>query len=200
MKAAIYARVSTSHHDQNPQLQIKRLKDFVNSKNWILEKEIVDHGVSGATDKRRGLNELLELARNKKIDAIVITKFDRLFRSLKMLLSTLEELNKLGITFVAMDDNCDYSTSSGRLMLQILGSLAEFYNALLKERTIQGLKYARDVKGIRLGSPEQFNPDVIKKLGDQGMSYQDIAKLLGCSKSTVGRHLRRRVQKWQGKV
>lgn len=197
MRCAIYARCSTATKDQNPDLQVSRIKSFVSHKGWKITEEIVDHGYTGSTDNRPGFHKLMVLARSKQIDAIVITKFDRLFRSLKMLLSTLEELNQLGIVFVAVDDNIDYSSASGRLMLQILGSLSEFYNALLIERTCQGLDYARTVKGIRLGAPERFSKDLIRQLGEQGKSYSEIARLMKCSKSTVGNVLRRRVQKWQ---
>lgn len=197
MKCAIYARCSLDTKDQNPDLQISRIKAFVNQKGWKLTEEIIDHGYTGSHENRPGFHKLMALARSKQIDAIVITKFDRLFRSLKMLLTTLDEFNQLGIVFVAVDDNIDYSSASGRLMLQILGSLAEFYNALLKERTIQGLDYARKVKGIRLGAPERFSKDLIRQLGQQGKSYSEIAQLMKCSKSTVGNVLQRRVQKWQ---
>lgn len=197
MRCAIYARCSLDTKDQNPDLQVSRIKSFINHKGWKTTEEIIDHGYTGSSDNRPGFHKLMALARSKQVDAIVITKFDRLFRSLKMLLSTLDELNKLGIVFVAVDDNIDYSSASGRLMLQILGSLAEFYNALLKERTCQGLEYARTVKGKRLGAPERFNKDLIIQLGQQGKSYVEIAKLMKCSKSTVGRILQRRVQEWQ---
>jgi DNA invertase Pin-like site-specific DNA recombinase len=197
LRCAIYARCSLETKDQNPDLQVSRIKSFVSLKGWEITEEIVDHGYTGSNDNRPGFHKLMDLARSKQIDAIIITKFDRLFRSLKMLLSTLDELNQLGIVFVAVDDNIDYSSASGRLMLQILGSLAEFYNALLRERTCQGLDYARNVKGIRLGAPERFNKDLIRQLGKQGKSYSEIAQLMKCSKSTVGQVLQRRVRKWK---
>lgn len=160
-----------------------------------MAEEIIDHGYSGGTDKRPGLNRLLELCRSKKVDVVAITKLDRLFRSLKMLVTTLDEFQSLGITFVSISDGVDYSSSSGKMILQIMGSLAEFERSLVRERTLAGLKYAKEVKGKRLGAPEKYSKDLILKLGEQGLTYPEICKLVGCSEATVSRHLRRLVQK-----
>jgi putative DNA-invertase from lambdoid prophage Rac len=197
MRVVTYSRCSTSHHDQNPDIQVRQLRQFVKDRNWELTEEIIDHGFSGGTDRRPGLNRLLELCRSKKVDAVVITKLDRLFRSLKMLVSTLDEFQYLGITFISITDVLDYSSASGRMVLQIMGSLAEFERSLVRERTLAGLKYAKEVKGKRLGAPERFSKELIIKLGEQGLSYPEICKLVGCSEATVSRHLRRQVSKWK---
>ena len=195
MRVVTYSRCSTSHHDQNPDIQVRQLRQFVRDRGWKLSEEIVDHGYSGGTDKRPGLTRLLDLCRSKEVDAVVITKLDRLFRSLKMLVSTLDEFQSLGITFVSITDGLDYSSASGRMVLQIMGSLAEFERSLVRERTLAGLKYAKEVKGKRLGAPEKFSKELIIKLGEQGLTYPEICKLVGCSEATVSRHLRRLVQK-----
>lgn len=195
MKVVTYSRCSTSHHEQNPDIQVRQLRQFVKERNWELAEEIIDHGYSGGTDKRPGLNRLLELCRSKKVDVVAITKLDRLFRSLKMLVTTLDEFQSLGITFVSISDGVDYSSSSGKMILQIMGSLAEFERSLVRERTLAGLKYAKEVKGKRLGAPEKYSKDLILKLGEQGLTYPEICKLVGCSEATVSRHLRRLVQK-----
>lgn len=195
MKVVTYSRCSTSHHEQNPDIQVRQLRQFVKDRSWELTEEIIDHGYSGGTDKRPGLNRLLELCRTKKVDVVAITKLDRLFRSLKMLVTTLDEFQSLGITFVSISDGVDYSSSSGKMILQIMGSLAEFERSLVRERTLAGLKYAKEVKGKRLGAPEKYSKDLILKLGEQGLTYPEICKLVGCSEATVSRHLRRLVQK-----
>lgn len=195
MKVVTYSRCSTSHHEQNPDIQVRQLRQFVKDRSWELTEEIIDHGYSGGTDKRPGLNRLLELCRSKKVDVVAITKLDRLFRSLKMLVTTLDEFQSLGITFVSISDGVDYSSSSGKMILQIMGSLAEFERSLVRERTLAGLKYAKEVKGKRLGAPEKYSKDLILKLGEQGLTYPEICKLVGCSEATVSRHLRRLVQK-----
>lgn len=186
MKTAIYARVSTSHHNQNPEIQIKELKRFCELKGWRIEHELVDHGFSGSTDNRPALKQLLSLVKDKQVDAVVVVKLDRLFRSLKHLVATLEDFEKLGIKFVAIKDNVDYSTPSGRLFVQILGSLGEFERSLLRERTMMGLDHARSI-GKKFGRPRLHNQDEIIKLLKQGFTYRQIQKQLGTPMGTIAR-------------
>src|SRR5689334_13106161 len=142
VRVAIYARVSTSHHDQKPEIQIEELRRYCQARGWQIDHELVDK-IKGSTDERPGLKRLLALARSREIDAVLVTKLDRLFRSLKHLVTTLEEFQALGVLFVATKDNVDYSTPSGRLFVQVLASLAEFEKALLRERTMMGLEHAK---------------------------------------------------------
>ena len=188
MVVLIYARVSTNHHDQNPEIQLYELRRYCAARGWQVKHEIVDRGVSGGTDVRPGLKEVLSLARSRKVDAVVVLKLDRLFRSLKHLVTALDEFQALGIHFVAVKDNLDYSTPSGRFFVQVLGSLAEFEKELLRERTILGLEHARR-QGKRLGRPIVSNPGAIRGLRKQGMSYMAIAQALNTSLGTVSRVL-----------
>ncbi len=189
MRVAIYARVSTEK-DQNPELQIHELKAYCVSRGWSLEREIIDRGYSGGTTaaSRPGLRELMALARSRSIDAVVVLKLDRLFRSLKDLLITLEELSALGITFVAVRDQVDYSTAAGRLFVSVLGSLAEFERALIRERTILGLEHARR-RGKRLGRPRKHKTDEILRLRATGSSYRQIQRELGVPMGVISRAL-----------
>lgn len=190
MKVVTYSRVSTSHHEQNPDIQVQELRRYCEARGWQVIEEIVDHG-SGGTDKREGLQRLLKLVNDGVADCIAVTKLDRLFRSLKQLVGTLDDFQSKGVAFVATKDAIDYTTPSGRLFTQILGSLAEFEKSLIRERTIAGLNYARAVKGKRLGRPKQKrNLSLIRHLKAQGLATREIAKLIGCSQSTVVRELR----------
>lgn len=190
MRAAIYARVSTSHHDQNPDIQVQELRRYCESRNWTVVHVLVDHA-SGGTDKREGYQKLLALVESKEVDVIVVSKLDRLFRSLKQLITALDDFQAKGVAFVAVKDSVDYTSPAGKLFTQILGSLAEFEKALVRERTIAGLAYARDVKGKKLGKPKQLhNVTLMNHLKSQGMSTRAIAKLVGCSQATVSRELR----------
>src|SRR3989344_8341826 len=125
---------------------------------------------------------------SRAIDAIIVVKLDRLFRSLKHLVTTLDEFAALGICFIAVRDSLDYSTPSGRLMAQILGSLAEFEKSLLIERTRAGLEYARSI-GKQLGRPKVRDDAAITKLRGTGLSYSEIAKELKVSRGSVYRAL-----------
>lgn len=188
MKIATYSRVSTSHHGQNPDVQIHELRRYCEARGWTISHEIVDHGFSGSTDVRPGLKELLSLVRERKIDAVVVVKMDRLFRSLKHLVTTLEEWHAIGVTFVATKDNIDYTTPAGRLLAQVLGSLAEFEKSLLVERTMLGLEHARR-QGKKLGRPKIRDDEKIRELRDRGMSYTAIQKELGISRGAISRAL-----------
>lgn len=126
----------------------------------------------------------------KEIDCIVVSKLDRLFRSLKQLITALDDFQAKGVAFVAVKDAVDYTTPAGKLFTQILGSLAEFEKALVRERTIAGLQYAKNVKGKKLGRPRgAYNLQLIQTLRDQGLTLQQIGKLIGCSHMTIQRQL-----------
>lgn len=189
LKIVTYSRVSTSTKDQNPQVQVHELRRYCTARGWIIAHEIVDHGFSGGTDNRPGLKKLLALVSERKVDVVVVVKMDRLFRSLKHLVSTLEEWQALGVQFVATKDNVDYTTPGGRLFAQILGSLAEFEKGLLVERTKMGLEHARSVGKI-LGRPRLRDDEAILTLREQGLSYTGIEKKLGVTRGTVCRALK----------
>jgi DNA invertase Pin-like site-specific DNA recombinase len=189
MRVATYSRVSTSHHEQNPEIQALELKRFCESRGWVIVEEIKDFA-SGGTTKREGLQKLFKMIEDNKIDCIVVTKLDRLFRSLRQLVTTLDDFHSKGISFVAIKDAVDYTTPSGKLFTQILGSLSEFEKSLIRERTMAGLEYAKTIKGKKLGRPkERRNTELILHLQKQGMSQRAISKITGYSLSTVCREL-----------
>lgn len=189
LKVATYSRVSTDDKGQNPQVQVAELRRYCLARGWTIAHEIVDHGYSGGTDDRPGLKKLLKLVKSREVDAVVVVKLDRLFRSLKHLVTTLEDWQASGIIFCATADAVDYSTPSGRLFAQILGCLAEFEKSLLRERTMMGLAYARS-QGKTLGRPKKRNDVAILKLRDSGLTYTQIEKELGCERSAIYRALK----------
>ena len=92
---------------------------------------------------------------------------------------------------MAVKDSVDYTNPAGKLFTQILGSLAEFEKALVRERTISGLEYAKNVKGKTLGRPKKVrNRDLMLHLKSQGLSTRKISKLMDCSQASVSRELR----------
>ena len=190
MRVITYSRVSTSHHEQNPDIQVQELRRYCDARGWTIIEEVTDHA-SGGSDKREGLQRLFKMVADGKADCVVVTKLDRLFRSLKQLVGTLDDFQEKGIAFVAVKDAVDYTSPTGKLFTQILGSLAEFEKSLIRERTIAGLHYAKTVKGKRLGRPKQVrNLGLIFHLSGQGLSTRSISKLVGCSPATVARELR----------
>ena len=142
MKAALYARVSTL--DQEPENQLQELRRYVEARGWTA-REYVDHGISGAKDKRPALDELVRDAKRRRFDVLVCWKLDRLGvgRNLKHLITLLDELAALGIAFVSLGEGIDATTPAGKLQFHILAAIAEFERARLRERTIAGLQRAK---------------------------------------------------------
>jgi len=185
-RCALYARVSTLT-GQNPELQLRELREFTVRRGWEIAGEYVDQGVSGSKESRPQLNRLLADARKRRFDVIAVWKLDRFGRSLKHLVMTLADLESLGIAFVSLRDSFDLSTPSGRLLFQLVGAMAEFERALIQERVRAGLKNAK-AKGRKLGRPRiAIRRDQIESLRQEGLSWEAIAKELGAGVGTVYR-------------
>lgn len=139
-RAAIYARVSTANNGQDPSLQTRELREYCEHRGWNIAGEYIDIGISGAKEKRPALDRLLSDAHRRRVDVVLVWKLDRFGRSLKHLVTTIADLEALGVAFVSLRDNIDLSTPSGRLMFQIIGAMAEFERALIQERIRAGLR------------------------------------------------------------
>jgi DNA invertase Pin-like site-specific DNA recombinase len=185
-RVLIYVRVSTSHQEQKPEVQLSELRSYCLSRKWNVVEEIVDHGYSGDSVNRPGLKQLNKLVKSRKVDAVIVFKLDRLFRSLKHMVVMLQEFSDLGVSFVSLHEQIDMTTAAGRLMLHIIAAFAEFEKDLIRERTIAGLEYARS-QGKKLGRPETKDSARILELRAQGKSYRTIAKELNCSQAAVYR-------------
>jgi DNA invertase Pin-like site-specific DNA recombinase len=135
-RVALYARVSTLN-GQDPEMQLRELREYASRRGWVVDKEYIDQGVSGSKESRPALNDLMSDAHRRKFDAVLVGKIDRFGRSLKHLVNSLAELGALGVAFVSFGDNLDLSTPSGRLMFQIIGAMAEFERALIPSAVTQ---------------------------------------------------------------
>ena len=135
-RAALYARVSTL--DQEPENQLAELRRYVAARDWV-PIEYVDQGVSGAKDRRPALDRLVADARRRQVDTVVVWRLDRLGRSLKHLVTLLDEFHAVGVGFVSLGEGIDLHTPAGRLQLHILAALAEFERARIAERVAAGL-------------------------------------------------------------
>ncbi|CAK9252017.1 unnamed protein product [Sphagnum jensenii] len=188
LRAVTYSRVSTHDKGQNPEVQRAELNRYCKARDWPIQEEVIDYG-SGGTDQRPGLKGLMSLVRARKVDVVVVTKLDRFARSLRHLVTALDEFTALGVLFVSVGDQIDLTTASGRLMLHLLAAFAEFERALIRERTLMGLAHARSI-GKTLGRPITRPDNEILKLRSEGMSYTQIQKCLGCERSAVYRALK----------
>jgi DNA invertase Pin-like site-specific DNA recombinase len=190
-KVGLYGRVSTTDKGQDPELQLKDLRTYANARGWKVFGEYVDKGESGAKDRRPQLDRLMEDARKRRIDGILVWKLDRFGRSLKSLVTTLEELRALGIQFVSYTENLDFSTPAGRAMANLIGVFAEFERDLIRERVRAGIQNAKS-KGIRVGRRPLIDKRLlgtVRDMKDRGMSIRGISRELGLSKSLVHKSL-----------
>jgi len=142
MRVAIYCRVSTE--DQHADKQEDICREHCKRQDHEISKVYKDV-ISGTKESRPQFNKLLEDMRGMKFDAIMVTKLDRLGRSLKHLLSLFDEFSGKGIHFIAATQNIDTSSASGRLQLQIMGAFAEYERNIISERTKEGLRKATGV-------------------------------------------------------
>ncbi len=187
-RIAIYARVSTMHC-QNPELQLAEIREYAARRGWTIAGEYIDIGVSGSKESRPELNRMMQDAHLRRYDAVVVWKLDRLGRSLKHLVTTIEDLAAYGVTFVSLRDNLDLSTPSGRLMMHIIGAMAEFERELIRERVTAGIAAARR-RGARIGRPRTYiSADKVQALRDAGTPWRAIARRLGVGTGTAVRAL-----------
>ena len=128
---------------------------------------------------------MLAAAHARAFDAVVCWKLDRLGRSLKHLVTTIEDLSAYGVAFISLRDNLDLSTPSGRLMMHIIGAMAQFERELIKERVSAGMHAARK-RGSRIGRPRAYaNADKIRALRAQDVPWRTIAAQLGIGTGTA---------------
>jgi DNA invertase Pin-like site-specific DNA recombinase len=184
-RIGIYLRCSTS--DQSVELQKRELLKFAELRGWD-EFQIFQDSASGTNSNRKGLKALMGAAQKREIDIVLVWKLDRFARSLKDLVNMMNELSEVGVFFVSLKDNIDCSTSSGRLMLHVIGAFAEFEASLIRERVKAGLENAR-ANGKKLGRPQKVNKREVIKLRSEGFSLREIALKLNVSKSAVHKTL-----------
>ncbi len=187
MRAAIYARVSTL--DQEPENQLQELRRYVHARSWPAAVEYVDHGVSGAKDRRPALDRLIKDARRRRVDVLICWRLDRLGRNLRHLVTLLDELHAVGVSFVSLGEGIDCTTPAGTLQLHILAALAQFERARIAERVQAGLERARR-QGKRLGRPYSRVP--LERLSAvERLPLKVAAATLGVSLATLKRWKRK---------
>jgi len=182
LRAAIYARVSTA--DQQYAMQLTEVCEYVARMGW----EPVEYAEQASSVKKRPqLERLMADARVKKIDVVVVWKLDRFARSLSQLIDYIQDLDRAGVRFVAITQGIDTDrrNPASRLLMQILGAIAEFERALIVERVKSGLAQAKR-QGRVGGRPKKiFRRDEALRLKGEGKSIREIAGLLEVPRSTV---------------
>lgn len=162
-RVGIYVRVSTS--GQSTRAQELELRDYVRRRGWVVQRVYADRGFSGAKESRPALDQLLADCRRRCLDIVLVWKFDRFARSLKQLVSALEEFRRLKVNFISSTEGIDTTLASGELVFGIIASMAQFERSLIGERVKAGLARARK-EGVRLGRPaiKRLTPEEIRKV------------------------------------
>jgi putative DNA-invertase from lambdoid prophage Rac len=186
-RAGLYARVSTNDQQTLP-MQSRALWEYAARRGWTIVLQVREVG-SGAV-KREAREKLLEAARRREIDVVLVWRLDRWGRSVTDLLATLQELEHLGVGFVSLTEALDLTTPAGRAMAGLLAIFAEFEREILRERTRAGLAHARQ-NGKTLGRPATAARHTVevRKLHRAGVSKSEIARQLEIGRTSVRRIL-----------
>jgi DNA invertase Pin-like site-specific DNA recombinase len=187
IRAGLYARVST-HDQQTLKLQHRAMQDYAARRGWTIAIEITEVGSGASVRELR--KKLLDAARRRDIDVVVVWRLDRWGRSMADLVSTLQELRDLDVGFVSLTEALDLTTPSGRAMAGLLAVFAEFEREILRKRVRAGLAHARE-NGTRLGRPPTaaLNAKHIRQLFRAGVSKAAIARQLQIGRTSVRRIL-----------
>jgi DNA invertase Pin-like site-specific DNA recombinase len=187
VRAGLYARVSTQDQQTLP-MQNRALRDYAVRRGWTVTMQIREVG-SGAS-QRQMREKLMEAARRREIDVVLVWRLDRWGRSVTDLLATLQELEHLGVGFVSLTEALDLTTPAGRAMAGLLAVFAAFEREVLGERVRAGLADARQ-NGKRLGRPltAGLHAGQIRKLHRAGLSKSEISRRLKIGRTSVRRIL-----------
>ena len=188
-RCVIYSRISTSDKGQDNENQNRLLREIAERKGYDLV-EVISDVMSGAKGRqeRKGFDRLIKGSIKKEWDSILVWSVDRLGRSLKDLVSFLDEINSVGCDLYIHQSGLDTSTPSGKMMFQMIGVFAEFERSMISERVKLGL--ARTDK--KLGRPTNMNEGMVQSIRfmrEQGVAIKKIAKDLKIGVGTVYKNL-----------
>ncbi len=183
-RAALYLRVSTA--DQNLDTQLLDLRNMAAQRGLDSVAEYSDK-ISGTKAKRPGLDQLMADARRGRFDVVMVWASDRLARSVKHFLETLDELNRLGVEYVSFRENLDTGGPLGRAVVVIISAIAELERNLIVERVKAGLRRAK-LEGRHIGRrPLEIDRDAVVRDRLNGMSLSEVAQVHRISRALVSK-------------
>ena len=193
-RVCLYARISTSDKDQDPETQLMALRDYCRANDWQVVKEYVDAASARDLAHRTAWRELLDDCAKRKCKVVVVFKLDRAFRSVKDMHDTLAVWELLGIEFRSLREQFETSTAVGRLLLNLLAAVAEFELEMIRERVKAGMDRARR-QGKRIGRPSVMDRRgfkkrlgaVLERLNAGHISRREAATELGIGYATLKR-------------
>ncbi len=189
-RAALYARVSTDDRGQNPETQLRQLRDYAERRGFEVAGEYVDFA-SGTRNDRPQFKKLMEAARRREVDVVLVWRYDRFARSTQALVNALMEFRALGVDFISYQENVDTTTPQGELVFGLMANLAQFESSLIGERVRAGMARAR-AQGRRISRPPipAATRRRIEELARAGRSINGIAKELGVAYGTAWNYVR----------
>src|SRR5918911_1868489 len=191
LRAGLYARVSTEDRGQDPETQLRPLREYAERRGFLVVGEFVDRA-SGTTEARPQYQRLLEAARKRELDVVLVWRYDRFARSTRALVNAMAEFKARGVAFISYQENVDTTTPQGELVFGMMANLAQFESALIGERVKAGMARAK-AQGKRTSRPPI--PDTtrrrIAELHAQGVSIKRIAKELGIAYGTAWNYIKR---------
>jgi DNA invertase Pin-like site-specific DNA recombinase len=186
-RVALYVRVSTK--DQSVDMQLNDLERYSKERGFNVFKVYQDN-ISGTKDTRPGLDRLMNDARKRKFDVVLVWRFDRFARSTKHLVNALYEFRNLGIDFISYQENIDTSSPLGEAIFTIISAMSKLERDIIAERVKGGLRKAK-ANGKKLGRPKSdVDVDKVIDYKRQGKSIREIAKEMGIHRSKVERTLK----------
>jgi DNA invertase Pin-like site-specific DNA recombinase len=188
IRAALYARVSTTGHGQDVGLQLDELRQVAAQRGWA-SVDYVDEGVSGSKDRRPALDRMMADARTGRLDVVAVWRFDRFARNTAHLLAAMDEFRALGVSFVSLREQIDTSTPMGKAMFTIVSAISELERDLIRERVVAGVQRAK-ASGKHCGRPK-VAMDLRPALAmlREGRGLKEVSAILKVSRATLRRRL-----------
>ena len=196
IRVAMYARVSTRDKDQDPELQVATMRDYASARGWE-PSEYVDKAAAGDLAHRTAWARLLDDARRRRVDRVLVWKLDRAFRSTLHALATLRDLEHAGVGFASLTQpELDTTSATGRLVFTILAAVAEMERELIADRVREGMRLAAS-RGARIGRPPVTTrpgfavrwPKIRTELAAGRISRRQAARQLRIGTATLNRLL-----------
>jgi DNA invertase Pin-like site-specific DNA recombinase len=184
-RVALYARVSTLDKGQDPETQLVQLRGYAQARNFEVVSEFIDYA-SGTSEDRTQYKLMMAAAKKRKIDVVLVWRYDRFARSTQALVNALKEFQSLGIDFISYQENIDTTTPTGELIFHVMASLAQFESSLISQRVKAGMARAK-AQGKRIARPpitKELQAKIIE-LQREGLSMNKISKTLGVAYGTV---------------
>ena len=184
-RVALYARVSTLDKGQDPETQLVQLREYAKARNFEVITEFIDYA-SGTSEDRTQYKLMMAAAKKRKIDVVLVWRYDRFARSTQALVNALKEFQSLGIDFISYQENIDTTTPTGELIFHVMASLAQFESSLISQRVKAGMARAK-AQGKRIARPpiaKELQAKIIE-LQREGLSMNKISKTLGIAYGTV---------------